>query len=196
MFLVLVRDTNGFFSANSTAKDDNAVLKGSISDMFKINNLGPKDIWNLSLDMLKRFKELPKYSFDVMSSIPNELATLTPNAMNYLMMGSKQLAAAPLEETAKFLNAFCNAGVANNAARPRLSPKLTEMNYILATKSNNASYALSNPQGLVNDVNFNKELGVTLIITGWNSDVQRGGNDALDTLVEAYRCRGGTNILV
>lgn len=50
------------------------------------------------------------------------------------------------------------------------------------------SVSIDNPDVLWNDPKFNKNWNVTLVITGWNSNINRT-NFALDVLYQAYRRR-------
>lgn len=82
--------------------------------------------------------------------------------------------------------------------KPRYTPNIAAMNFVL--KYNHIDYLipLDAPENLWTHENFNPDWPLVLFVTGWtaNYDVLAADNVALNTLYEAYHCRGGINFVV
>lgn len=82
-----------------------------------------------------------------------------------------------------------STAVSINAVKPSYTPSADEMNFDFITRENQKiSVSIENPDLLWNDPKFNRNWNVTLVITGWNSNINRT-NIALDVLYQAYRQR-------
>lgn len=95
------------------------------------------------------------------------------------------------------MNCFClfssnqtgSTAVSINAVKPSYTPSLEEMHFQFMTQDNEIiSVPLAEPDTLWSHPKFNKNWNVTLVITGWNSNINRT-NIALDVLYQAYRQR-------
>lgn len=67
------------------------------------------------------------------------------------------------------------------------------MNYIFP--SNKTLIPLQNPHELWSHALFNPSLKTEILVTGWTSNVNET-NSALETIWQAYKCRGNVNFIV
>lgn len=71
------------------------------------------------------------------------------------------------------------------------------MNYLLKTRRGDHLIPIQTPEKLWNHPAFNRELKTAILITGWFSNINSTmENDALETVWEAYKCRGNYNFVV
>lgn len=70
------------------------------------------------------------------------------------------------------------------------------MSFVLKTKTKNISVPLNEPDKLWALADFNTELPLVILVTGWTTNFNESANSALDTVYEAYKCRGGVNFVV
>lgn len=88
-----------------------------------------------------------------------------------------------------------SAALSANTIRPKFLPKINEMSFVLKTKTKNISVPLEQPEQLWSNAEFNKDLPLVLLITGWTTNVN-DTNNALETIYAAYKCRGNVNFVV
>lgn len=104
----------------------------------------------------------------------------------------------PFPQPFHFCSPSCSSGSAAlsaNTVRPKFLPKINEMNFVLKTKTKNISVPLEQPEQLWSNAEFNKDLPLVLLITGWTTNVN-DTNNALETIYAAYKCRGNVNFVV
>lgn len=70
------------------------------------------------------------------------------------------------------------------------------MSYVLLTKNKNISVPINQAQKLWAQKEFNTELPLVMVFTGWTTSVKDPENTALNLLWSAYRCRGNVNFVV
>lgn len=91
-----------------------------------------------------------------------------------------------------------SATLSLNLVKPRYTPNISEMHFVL--KYNHIDYLvkLESPVELWTQEKFNPEWPLVLFATGWttNYDFSIMDNEALDQLYEAHHCRGGINFVV
>lgn len=87
------------------------------------------------------------------------------------------------------------AALSANTVQPKFLPKINEMNFVLKAKTRNISVPLEKPEQLWSLAEFNKDLPLVLLITGWTTNFN-DTNNALDTVYAAYKCRGNVNFVV
>lgn len=89
-----------------------------------------------------------------------------------------------------------SAAVSMSVVQPRFEPDVTKMNYLLITPQNQEIIVpLTDATALWQHQQFNNDLKVVVVVTGWNSNVNET-NAALDTLYKAYQCRDDYNFVV
>lgn len=75
----------------------------------------------------------------------------------------------------------------SNAIQPSITPSVHLMNFQLYTRNGKAiSIPLLEPNKLWNSPAFDRTVNTTLVVTGWNSNVN-STNEAIETLHRAYR---------
>lgn len=76
-----------------------------------------------------------------------------------------------------------------------MSPHVNQMNFVLMTKFKQYLVPLQYPELLWKHNKFRPELKSVILVTGWTSNINET-NDAMNTLWNAYKCRGGVNFIV
>lgn len=89
-----------------------------------------------------------------------------------------------------------SAAVSQQSVKPRTTPDIHNMNFILKYNGEDFLIPLTQPELLWTHEKFNKELPLVLFATGWTTNYNESENSALDTLYEAFRCRGNINFVV
>lgn len=93
-------------------------------------------------------------------------------------------------------------GAANfiGAIKPKYTPNINKMNYVLMTKNRNIPISLQKSSKLWKHPGFDNKLKVIILVTGWNSNLNSDENDdsskTLNTIYNAYRCRDDYNFVV
>lgn len=81
--------------------------------------------------------------------------------------------------------------------KPKVLPDLGQMNYLLKTRQGDHLIPIETPEKLWKHPSFKRELDTAILVTGWFSNINSTmANDALDTVWEAYKCRGNINFVV
>lgn len=73
---------------------------------------------------------------------------------------------------------------------------MNNLSLILKFDGSDYKTPLLKTESLWSHEKFNKDLPLVILITGWNTNYNVSENNALDTIYEAYRCRGGYNFVV
>lgn len=90
-----------------------------------------------------------------------------------------------------------SASVAQKQVKPKILPDLKKVNYLLKTRRGDYLIPIQTPEQLWQHPAFHHELKTTIVVTGWFSNINSTmENDALETLWEAYKCRGNINFIV
>lgn len=90
-----------------------------------------------------------------------------------------------------------SASLSQKQVKPKVLPDISKMNYLLKTRRGDHSIPIQTPEKLWNHPAFNRELKTAILVTGWFSNVDSTmENDALETVWEAYACRGDINFVV
>lgn len=101
----------------------------------------------------------------------------------------------PVETMSSMIDSFCQ-NIASLGLKPRDSPNITEMNFILKTGDHDYLFPLEYSEKLWAFNKFNHEWPLVLVITGWKTNFRHKQNKVLDIIYEAYRCRGEINFVV
>lgn len=86
--------------------------------------------------------------------------------------------------------------MSEKSIKPRTTPEISNMSMILKADGLDEKIPLLQAELLVSSKAFKKDWPLVILITGWNTDYNVSWNPALDTVYEAYKCRGGINFLV
>lgn len=70
------------------------------------------------------------------------------------------------------------------------------MRYVLKIRDQDISVPLDKPEQLWTLKEFDPNLPLVILITGWTTNFNNTENLALDTIYAAYRCRGNVNFVV
>lgn len=91
--------------------------------------------------------------------------------------------------TSKCLKFAGSAAVHLNVVKPAITPSVHLMNFQFLTPSgDNFRIPLLEPHKLWDNPKFNRKWNTTLVVTGWNSNVN-STNEAVETLSRAYKQR-------
>lgn len=90
-----------------------------------------------------------------------------------------------------------SAALSENQVKPRdkYLPELSQMNFVVFTKNDKHLIPLENHHDLWNETLFNPSYKTEIMVTGWTSNINET-NDALETIWQAYKCRGNVNFIV
>lgn len=70
------------------------------------------------------------------------------------------------------------------------------MSLVLKYNEQNLSVPLHKPEALWKLKEFNSNLPLVIMVTGWTTNFNDTENPTLDKIYAAYRCRGGVNFVV
>lgn len=88
-----------------------------------------------------------------------------------------------------------STALAIKSINPKVTPEMTRLNFILMTPTANYTIPLQDAQKLWHHPAFNRSLSTEILVTGWTSNINKS-NSALDSVWQAYKCRGGVNFVV
>jgi len=129
----------------------------------------------------------------IVKKVPDVIPT--PEA---LFQASKNVVAGyPFDVAFRIINVFCRAALSSNEVKPRVEPDINSMNFVLKFNHTDYLIPLSSPELLWQHEKFNPSWPTALLVTGWNTNYNDSliGNWALDTVYEAYHCRGNINFI-
>lgn len=89
-----------------------------------------------------------------------------------------------------------SAALSAKSVNPRTLPDVSNMSFVLKTKTKNISVPLTKPQELWANNDFDPELPLVMMITGWTTNFNDSTNPTLDKIYAAYKCRGNVNFVV
>lgn len=88
-----------------------------------------------------------------------------------------------------------SAALSADAIEPRVSPDIKNMSFVLMTPKENFSFPLMEAKSMWGHPAFDPTKKVVILTTGWTTDLKEPRND-INTLAEAYFCRGDSNFVV
>lgn len=88
-----------------------------------------------------------------------------------------------------------STALAIKSINPKVTPEFSKLNFILMTPTANYTIPLKEADKLWHHPQFNRSLNTEILVTGWTSNINKS-NTALDTVYQAYQCRGGVNFVV
>lgn len=77
-----------------------------------------------------------------------------------------------------------------------LTPDIKNISLILRVDGIDYAIPVTQAETLWSHEKFNKSLPLALLVTGWTTNYNNTANLVLDTIYNAYRCRGGHNFVV
>lgn len=96
----------------------------------------------------------------------------------------------------EFSNFLGSAALSTDNVKPRKTPNIANMSYVLKIRNQNISVPLNQPKKLWALREFNPRLPLVMVITGWTTNANDTENPALDVIWPAYKCRGNVNFVV
>ncbi|XP_037026485.1 vitellogenin-1-like isoform X3 [Bradysia coprophila] len=134
---------------------------------------------------------------DTIKGVVSKLPSIIPTPEAMLQLTKNGLAGYPVEIMFTAINKFCSFSLAQKQVKPKVLPDLNKMNYLLKTPDRDYLIPIETPGKLWRHPAFNRELETTFLVTGWFSNINSTlENDALETVWEAYKCRGNLNFVV
>ncbi|XP_055296585.1 uncharacterized protein LOC129565592 [Sitodiplosis mosellana] len=138
--------------------------------------------------MIERGKLLIK-SLPRTFKLAGRVFNLVPKPESIFNIGKQALIGLPQEAIAYAVNSVCSAAIHLNVIKPSITPSVHLMNFQFYTPHGDTfRIPLLEPHKLWNNSKFNREWNTTLVITGWNTNVN-STNEAVETLYRAYRQR-------
>lgn len=143
-------------------------------------------------------KDIVKSSADATVGNLKKISDIIPSPDVVFQSGKNLLLGLPFQEALSVVNKFCSAALSSNAVLPRITPDINKINYLLKIGDQQISVPLSDPKKLWSLKEFNSNLPMVMVVTGFLTNFNEGiqVNPNLDVIYEAYRCRGNVNFVV
>lgn len=109
--------------------------------------------------------------------------------------GKNLIAGYLFEKAFDVINTFCSVALSKEGITPCSAPHITNMSFVLKTNSKDISVPLNRPQRLWPMKEFNRNLSLVIMFTGWTTNINDTENGALDAIYAAYKCRGNVNFV-
>lgn len=94
------------------------------------------------------------------------------------------------------VNTYCTTTLTADAIIPLVTPSIENMKYILQLDGERYFVPLNQPNTLWELPEFNKNLSLVILVTGWTTNASDSNNAALNKIYSAYRCRGNIKFVV
>lgn len=147
-----------------------------------LEKFNPNDLYESTKDSLRGIAE----------QIPQSI----PTPQTILSFGKNMLAGVPVQVGFEIINQACSAAITQKQVKPKYLPDVTKMNFQLKTCRGDYLIPIQTPAKLLSHPAFDSSLKTTILVTGWFSNINSTmENDALETVWEAYKCRGDTNFI-
>lgn len=89
-----------------------------------------------------------------------------------------------------------SAAIHLNVIKPMITPSVHLMNFHLLTPNGeNIRVPLLEPHNLWDNENFNRNWNTTLVVTGWNTNIN-SSNECVDKLFSAYKRRNHNFVVI
>lgn len=190
------------------------------SQCFKIT-----DVVDKAKDVVDKTKDVGRSIKDTGKGIAKKIPDVIPSADTLLLLGKNAVAGYPFDLAFKAINTLCkyfrffkktslfficvlfilfsiiktgSASLSSGTVQPRFTPDLSSMNFVLKFDHKDYLIPLTQPELLWKHEKFNPTWPTVLLATGWTTNYNESiiKNSALDTLYEAYHCRGNINFVV
>lgn len=89
-----------------------------------------------------------------------------------------------------------SAALSTNGVKPRTTPNFSNLSFVLKYKDDNISVPMDQPEKLWALKEFDVNLPLVVMVTGWTTNFNDSSIPTLDGIYRAYRCRGGVNFVV
>lgn len=133
---------------------------------------------------------------DAVGGIVKQIPQSIPTPQNILSFGKNMLAGVPVQLGFEVINQACSAAITQKQVKPKYLPDVTKMNFQLRTCRGEYLIPIQTPEKLLTHPEFDSSKETALLVTGWFSNMDSTmENDALETVWEAYKCRGDTNFI-
>ncbi|GAB0093473.1 phospholipase A1-like [Sergentomyia squamirostris] len=114
-------------------------------------------------------------------------------------LGKEAILGLPWKVVLDRVNAICSLALTtdNNLSRDTMDKQDYEnISMILYDDKENASFALTEMDKLVQHPSFNENAPVVILVTGWMSNRKNSISRVARSIYSAYKCRGDTNFIV
>lgn len=142
------------------------------------------------------FKDISQSAADVAKGVIEKIPDAIPKPEDVFQAGKNLIAGYPFQQVFSAINTFCSTALSTKNVSPRFSPDISNMSFVLKTKNQNISVPLNEPEKLWSLKEFNTQLPLVMLITGWTTNFNDTENPTLDKIYSAYRCRGNVNFVV
>lgn len=171
----------------------------------------------LKIDLLQCGKvgDVFNLGVNVGKGLASKTGDLVPSIGDIYNFGKQNLLGLPFEVAIGTLDKICKSLIlifcvisqafitvgsiaisADNATKPPYNqPKVSEMNYVLITETENVTIPLSESTQLWKHPLFKKDQKVVVLITGWTTNPDEP-NDTADLMYRAYKSRGNVNFIL
>ncbi|XP_031628396.1 hepatic triacylglycerol lipase-like [Contarinia nasturtii] len=145
-------------------------------------------------DAMSTLQNIGASAVNVIKGVAQKIPDVIPSAEDLFQYGKNIIIGYPFEVVYSTINSFCSAALSTESVKPRSTPNITNMYYVLKVGDRNITVPLNKPQQLWLKKEFNIRFPLVLLITGWTTNVNES-NSALDAIYSAYRCRGNVNFV-
>ncbi|KAJ6643641.1 Vitellogenin-1 [Pseudolycoriella hygida] len=163
-----------------------------------LDTLGSLGIGKNGTSPLEKFnpKDLAGATKDAVIGIGKQIPDSIPSPETIFSFGKNMLAGLPVEVAFDVINQACSATLSQKQVKPKYLPELASMNFQLRTCRGNFFIPMNSPVSLLTHPAFDTSKDTAILVTGWFSNVNSTmENDALETVWEAYKCRGDINFV-
>lgn len=140
-------------------------------------------------------KDVSRSAVSVTKGVIGKIPEVIPSPEDIFQAGKNLIAGYPFEKAFDVINTFCSVALSNKGITPRSAPHIANMSFVLKTNSKNISVPLNRPERLWSSKEFNRNLPLVMMITGWTTNFNDTENGALDAIYAAYKCRGNVNFV-
>ncbi|XP_055296584.1 vitellogenin-1-like [Sitodiplosis mosellana] len=119
---------------------------------------------------------------DITKGVAGKIPDVIPSAEDVFQSTKNLIAGYPFEKIYGLINSFCSAALSTSSVKPRTTPNIANMSYVLKVGDQNISVPLNQPTKLWLRKEFNPNLPLVMVITGWTTNANDTENPALDTV--------------
>ncbi|XP_017484585.1 PREDICTED: vitellogenin-1-like [Rhagoletis zephyria] len=182
-FILLAVSTNGLYAFG--IKEVGSSLKSAASNL----TTGASSIFSIP----EGVKDVGRGIGNVAEGVAKQVPNLIPTPDGIFEASKNVLGGYPFELVSSAINTICSKVVAAETITPRVTPDLTKMNFQLRTACKNYSYPLLKANEIWHSPHFDPKKKVVILATGWTTTIEN--NSAIDTIGNAYNCRGDVNFV-
>lgn len=141
------------------------------------------------------FKDVIQSGVNVGKGIATKIPDLIPSPERIFTESKDALLGLPFEALASAINQICSIAHSDNGTQSKYTPNVTDMSFVFFAGDENVTIPLLESERLWSHPSFNSTNNLTLLITGWTTDLTEQ-DTTVDTVSNAYLARGGNNFIV